>query len=48
MSLTEILVVAFGFFLGYWVIAKLFGAKAPAPRDGAAQERPRQDRGPDA
>lgn len=40
MTVTEILVVAFGLFLGYWVIAKLIGAKAPE------RERP-QDRGTD-
>lgn len=36
MSFNEILVIGFGFFLGYWVIAKLIGAKAPAPEQRAA------------
>ena len=32
MSTTEILVIAFGLFLGYWVVSKLFTAKASGDR----------------
>jgi DnaJ-domain-containing protein 1 len=28
MSTTEILVIAFGFFLGYWIVSKLFASKS--------------------
>ncbi len=46
MSVTEIVVIAFGLFAGYWLVSKLIAGKPPTsgeprkdppPGDGSAQ-----------
>lgn len=39
MSVTELLVIVFGLFLGYWVVSRFFsGSSRVGPRSGGTQE----------
>jgi DnaJ-class molecular chaperone len=40
MSTTEILVIALGLFLGYWVVSKLFNPKSNRDRNGSENASP--------
>lgn len=43
MSVTEILVILFGLFIGYWIVSRLFLGNAGKPRPAEPEHEARQE-----